>query len=279
MTTTETKPTTAGAAAPKPSALRKWVRSHERLLLGILGVVTVLGFWEMVVQLGWLRSSQMSSPSGIVKKARLEFVTSGRIVEYLWVTLRAYLIGLGLATVVGIPVGFFGGWSKRFSWVLEPWLAALNATPKVAVVPLIILWLGIGQTSKVFIVFLFAVFPYAFNTMIGVRQSEVAFIDVARSFGASESLIIRTIVLPGSVPYILTGARLATGRALIGVVVSELIASNSGLGFLISIAGGTFDTALLMLIVLMIGAFGLTMSLLMTRLERQFDKWRPEPSQ
>ena len=278
MTTTEAKPALTGSAT-KPSTLRKWVSSHERLLLGVLGVVTVLAFWEMVVQLGWLRSSQMSSPSGIVKKARLEFVTSGRIVEYLWVTMRAYLMGLGLATVVGIPVGFFGGWSKRFAWVLEPWLAALNSVPKVAVVPLIILWLGIGQTSKVFIVFLFAVFPYAFNTMVGVRQSEAAFMDVARSFGASESMIIRTIVLPGSVPYILTGARLATGRALIGVVVSELIASNSGLGFLISIAGGTFDTALLMLCVLIVGAFGLIMSLLMTRVERSFDKWRPEPAQ
>jgi NitT/TauT family transport system permease protein len=277
VTTTELKPAEVGSA-PKPSPLRKWVRSHEKLLLGILGVVSVLVLWEMAVRLGWLRSSQMSSPTGIYNKARLEFVTSGRIVEYLWVSGRAYLIGLAVATVVGIPLGFLGGWSKRFAWVLEPWLAALNATPKVAIVPLIILWLGIGQTSKVFIIFLFAVFPYAFNTMVGVRQSEAAFLDVARSFGASEAMIIRTIVLPGSVPYILTGARLAVGRALIGVVVSELIASNSGIGFLISLAAGTFDTALLMLCVLIIGTFGITLALVTTRIERQFDKWRPEPS-
>lgn len=279
MTTTETRPATTFAAAKKPSPLLKWVRSHERLLLGILGVVSVLVAWEVIVRLGWLRQSQMSSPTGIYNKARLEFVTSGRIIEYLWVTLRAYLLGLLAATVVGIPVGFFGGWSKRFALVLEPWLAALNATPKVAIVPLIILWLGIGQTSKVFIIFLFAVFPYVFNTMVGVRQSEAAFIDVARSFGASETTIIRTIVLPGSVPYILTGARLAVGRALIGVVVAELIASNSGLGFLISIAAGTFDTALLMLCVLIVGAFGLIMARVAKRVERVFDKWRPEPSQ
>jgi NitT/TauT family transport system permease protein len=279
MTTTEAPRTPVVSTAERPSTMLKWVRSHEKLLLGILGVVSVLAFWELAVQMGWMRSSQMSSPSGIYKKARLEFVTSGRIIEYLWVTMRAYLIGLGVATVVGIPIGFFGGWSKRFAWVLEPWLAALNATPKVAVVPLIILWLGIGQTSKVFIIFLFAVFPYAFNTMVGVRQSEAAYLDVARSFGASEWMIIRTIVLPGSVPFILTGARLAVGRALIGVVVAELIASNSGLGFLISIAAGTFDTALLMLCVLIIGTFGLIMALLATRVERIFDKWRPEPSQ
>ena len=278
MTTTEAKPTTPVPAAPKPSPLVKWMRNHERLLFGILGIVAVLATWEIVVRLGWLRESQMSSPTGIYKKARLEFVTSGRIIEYLWVTLRAYLIGLALATVVGIPIGFFGGWSKRFAQVLEPWLAALNATPKVAVVPLIILWLGIGQTSKVFIIFLFAVFPYAFNTMIGVRQSEATYLDVARSFGASEAMVIRTIVLPGSVPYILTGARLAVGRALIGVVVAELIASNSGLGFLISIAAGTFDTALLMLCVLIVGAFGLIMARVSKRVERMFDKWRPEPT-
>jgi NitT/TauT family transport system permease protein len=251
---------------------------RERLLLGALGIVAVLGFWEMAVRLGWIRESMMSSPTGIYEKAKLEFVTNGRIIEYLWITLRAYLIGLAVATVVGIPLGFFGGWSKRFAWVLEPWLAALNATPTVAIVPLIILWLGIGQTSKVFIIFLFAVFPYAFNTMIGVRQSEAAFLDVARSFGASEFMVIRTIVLPGAVPYILTGARLAVGRALIGVVVSELIASNSGLGFLISIASGTFDTPLLMLCVLIVGTFGLIMARVARRIESLFDKWRPEPA-
>ena len=269
--------TGTGAAEPRTSRSRlvDFVKQNERLLLGALGIVTVLAAWEVVVQLGIMRRSTMSSPSGIYSKIISEFFENGRIYGYLWVTLRAYLIGLGIATVVGIPLGFIGGWSRRAAHLLEPWLAGLNATPTVAIVPLIILWLGIGQTSKVFIVFLFAVFPYAFNTMIGVRQSEAVFIDVARSFNAPKAHIIRTIVLPGAVPYILTGARLAVGRALIGVVVAELIASNSGLGFLISIASGTFDTPLLMLSVLIVGMFGLIMAELMKRVERQFDKWRP----
>jgi len=266
------------SANADPSRLLMWMRKRERLLLGVLGVVTVLSVWEVIVATGLVRSSMMSSPSGIYSKAITEFFETGRIISSLWITLRAYLIGLGIATVVGIPIGFLGGWSKRASYLLEPWLAGLNATPTVAIVPLIILWLGIGQTSKVFIVFLFAVFPYAFNTMIGVRQSEAAFMDVARSFDGSQATIIRTIILPGAVPFILTGARLAVGRALIGVVVAELVASNSGLGFLISIAAGTFDTPLLMLSVLIVGTFGLVMALLMKRIERQFDKWRPEPA-
>jgi NitT/TauT family transport system permease protein len=218
----------------------------------------------------------MSSPTIIAERIVME-LQGERLLPSLWVTLRAYLLGLAIATVVGIPLGFIGGWYKRASYILEPWLAALNATPTVAIVPLIIIWLGIGQVSKVFIVFLFAVFPYAFNTMIGVRQSEAEFLDVARSYGASQSKIVSSIVIPGAVPYIMTAARLAVGRALIGVVVAELVASNTGLGFLISISAGTFDTSLLMVAVLFVGTFGLIMTEVMKTIERQFDKWRPDP--
>ncbi len=259
---------------PKTNPWVRWVRRRERLLLGILGVVTVLGAWELIVQLGWVRASMMSSPTIIWERLIAE-LGGDRLLPSLLVTFRAYLIGLLIATVVGIPLGFLGGWSKRASYVLEPWLAALNATPTVAIVPLIIIWLGIGQTSKVFIVFLFAVFPYAFNTMVGVRQTESEYMGMAQSFGASQSKTITSIVLPGLVPYLMTAARLAVGRALIGVVVAELVASNTGLGFLISIAAGTFDTPLLMMSVLFVGAFGLLMTELMKSIEQRFDRWRP----
>lgn len=260
---------------PTAGSFGRFVRRKERFLLGLLGVVSVLAVWEMLVATGVFRTSMMSSPTLIAERVVAE-LEGDTLFPALWVTLRAYLVGLGIATVVGIPLGFIGGWSRRASYILEPWLAGLNATPTVAIVPLILLWLGIGDASKIFIVFLFAIFPYAFNTMIGVRQSEAVYLDVARSFGASNAKTIRTIVLPGAVPFVMTGARLAVGRALIGVVVSELVASNTGLGFLISIASGTFDTALLMLCVIIVGMFGLIMAEVMKRLERQFDKWRPE---
>lgn len=259
---------------PILTRLLRTVVKRQRLLLGILGVVAVLGLWELAVRAEWIRTSMMSSPTLIWERIVREF-GSERLTDSLFVTFRAYLIGLALATVIGIPLGFIGGWSKRASYVLEPWLAGLNAVPTVAVVPLIIIWLGIGQVSKVFIVFLFAIFPYAFNTMVGVRQAEAEFLGVAKSFGASQSKVIKSIVLPGLVPYLMTAARLAVGRALIGVVVAELVASNTGLGFLISIAAGTFDTSLLMLSVLFVGAFGVLMTELMKSLERRFDRWRP----
>lgn len=233
-----------------------------------------MAFWELAVVAGWIKTSMMSSPTIVWERVLSEF-GGDRLIPSLLVTFRAYLIGLALATVIGIPLGFLGGWSKRASYVLEPWLAGLNAVPTVAVVPLIIIWLGIGQTSKVFIVFLFALFPYAFNTMVGVRQAEAEFMGVAKSFGASQSKVITSIVLPGLVPYLMTAARLAVGRALIGVVVAELVASNTGLGFLISIAAGTFDTPLLIMAVLFVGAFGVLMTELMKTIERRFDRWRP----
>ncbi|HVR31155.1 MAG TPA: ABC transporter permease [Acidimicrobiia bacterium] len=275
MSASATQAPTAVGSDPLGTRTLRWLRKRERILLGVLGVIAVLGFWEFAVVSGWIRTSTMSSPTIIVDRIVFE-LDGDRLIPSLWVTLRAYLIGLALATVVGIPLGFLGGWSKRASYVLEPWLAGLNATPTVALVPLILIWLGIGQTSKVFIVFLFAIFPYAFNTMIGVRQSEAEFLGMARSFGASQPKVITSIVLPGAVPYMMTAARLAVGRALIGVVVAELVASNTGLGFLISIASGTFDTPLLMVSVLFVGVFGLIMTEVMKAIERQFDKWRPE---
>ena len=277
MSVSATQAPTAVGSDPLGARTLRWLRKRERILLGVLGIISVLGFWEFAVVSEWIRTSTMSSPTIIFDRIVVE-MGGDRLIPSLWVTLRAYLIGLALATVVGIPLGFLGGWSKRASYVLEPWLAGLNATPTVALVPLILIWLGIGQTSKVFIVFLFALFPYAFNTMIGVRQSEAEFLGMARSFGASQPKVITSIVLPGAVPYMMTAARLAVGRALIGVVVAELVASNTGLGFLISIASGTFDTPLLMVSVLFVGVFGLIMTEVMKAIERQFDKWRPEPT-
>lgn len=274
MSVKSAQASTRAPAETISSRIIRRIRKSERILLGILGVIGILAFWELAVAAGWVKVSMMSSPTRIWDRIGAE-LAGDRLLPSLLVTFRAYLIGLGIATVVGIPLGFLGGWSRRASYVLEPWLAGLNATPTVAIVPLIIIWLGIGQTSKVFIVFLFAIFPYAFNTMVGVRQAEAEFMGVAKSFGASQSKIITSIVLPGLVPYLMTAARLAVGRALIGVVVAELVASSSGLGFLISIAAGTFDTPLLMVSVLFIGVFGLFMTEVMKSIEGRFDRWRP----
>ena len=126
------------------------------------------------------------------------------------------------------------GWYLRFQYALDPFVNFLYATPRIVLIPLFIIWFGIDWQSKVAVIFLGALFPMIINTMAGVRNTDAALLRVARSFGASETLVFRRVVLPGAVPFILTGLRLGVGHALTGVVVAELVAARHGIGKLIS---------------------------------------------
>jgi NitT/TauT family transport system permease protein len=128
------------------------------------------------------------------------------------------------------------------AYIFDPFVNAMNATPRVALLPLVIIWLGIGILSKVGIIFLGAVFPLIINTRDGVKTTPGKLLIAARSFGASEWQLFKSVVLPSTIPFILTGLRLAVGRALIGVLVGELYAATAGIGFMITVAGATFQT-------------------------------------
>ncbi len=260
------------AGAP---AWQRWYLQNERLVLGLLGLVSVLTVWEGSVQLGLLKRTFVSSPSAILQAAVLE-VRVGRIWGDIGVSLLEYTLGFLLATVLGIAFGLVAGWFRRASYVIDPWLSALYATPHVALAPLIIVLLGIDLSAKVFVVFLTALFSIAVNTLVGVRSTDARMLAVAQSFEASPFRIFRTVVLPSTVPFILTGMRLASGHALVGVVVAELIAANQGIGFVISISGATLNTARLMVGVLLLGFFGVFVGEVMRRIERRFDVWRPQ---
>src|SRR5205823_14875963 len=139
----------------------------------------------------------------------------------------------------------------------------------------VIIWLGIGVLSKVGIIFLGAVFPLLINTRDGVKTTPANLLTAARSFGASEWQIFKSVVVPSTVPFILTGLRLAIGRALIGVMVGELYAATAGIGFMITVAGATFQTDKVFVGVLIFALSGMIATDLLTKVERRFDKWRP----
>jgi NitT/TauT family transport system permease protein len=255
---------------------RRWYLRNERLVYGLAGFVSVLVVWELAVNVGWLKAAFISSPTRIVNAARFE-VIQGRIWGDIGVSLLEFALGFLAAAVLGIVIGMIGGWSKRANYILDPWLAALYATPDVALVPLIILVLGIGIQAKVFVVFLTSIFSVAVNTLVGVQSTDPRMLDVARSFRASRPMVFRSVVLPSTLPFILTGLRLASGRALVGVVLAELIAANQGIGFMINVAGATLNTARLMVGVLLLGLFGVVLGEVMRRIEQRYEVWRPSP--
>jgi NitT/TauT family transport system permease protein len=201
---------------------------------------------------------------------------SGEIYNDMWVSGIELFWGYLLSAAVAIPFGIAIGWYKRLAHVFDPFVNAMNATPRVALLPLVIIWLGIGVLSKIGIIFLGAVFPILINTRDGVKTTPVNLLTAAKSFGASEWMLFKTVVLPSTIPFILTGLRLGLGRAIVGVMVGELYAATAGIGFMITVAGATFQTDKVFVGVLIFALTGMIGTEMITRVERRFDKWRPK---
>jgi ABC-type nitrate/sulfonate/bicarbonate transport system permease component len=258
------------------SRIYKIYLANEKKILGSIAVAIFLIIWELVGNVfQWINPMFMSAPS-LIFKAGYEIFRSGEIYHDLYVSGVEFLGGYFLAAAVGIPFGIMTGWYKRMSYIFDPFVNALNATPRVALLPLVIIWLGIGILSKVGIIFLGAVFSILINTRDGVKTTPVNLLNAARSFGASEWMVFKTVVLPSTIPFILTGLRLAVGRALVGVLVGELYAATAGIGFMITVAGATFQTDKVFVGVGIFALSGMIGMELLTKVERRFDKWRPQ---
>jgi NitT/TauT family transport system permease protein len=257
------------------SPLQRWFRRHERAALGFAGVVGFIGFWELGSRAGVIDAFFFSRPSAIVAAGIAEvqlprFWTDVRVSA--WEFASGYLAAVALA----IPIGLAFGWYRRLSYMADPWLNLLNSLPRVALLPLISLWLGIGIESKIAVVFLGAFFSVVIPTVQGVRTVDRRFLDVARSFGASQRRLFTSVVMPGTVPFIVTGLRLGVGRGLIGVVVAELFGSRAGLGRLISQAADSFNMPELFAGVVILAAAGIAMTAGFTWLERRLVPWTRE---
>jgi ABC-type nitrate/sulfonate/bicarbonate transport system permease component len=266
------------------SKLYKFYLNQEKKILGTLAVILFLtlwefmgGVWSVYNPIPFLRVNPMfmSAPS-LIWKAAVQLFESGEIWNDLRVSGIEFFWGYLLAVVFAIPFGIMTGWYKRMSAIFDPFINAMNATPRVALLPLVIIWLGIGILSKVGIIFLGAVFPMLINTRDGVKTTPQNLLNAARSFGASESMVFKTVVLPSTVPFILTGLRLGVGRAIVGVMVGELYAATAGIGFMITVAGATFQTDKVFVGVLVFALSGMISMELLTRVEKRFDKWRPK---
>ena len=254
--------------------LRRTYVAHEDAILGSLGVLAFLAAWE------WAGTNMengklfFSAPSMVVA-AFFKLAPQAAFWNDVWVSFQEFALGYIASVLVGVPLGIAMGWYRRVNSLFDPLVSAFYATPRVALVPLLLIWFGIGIMSKVALVFLGAVFPILISTIAGIRSLDDALIRVARSFGASDRRVFMTVALPGSVPFILAGLKLAVGRALIGVVVAELVAAQAGIGYMMARAGATFQTDRVMVGVLVIAFAGIVSIELLRRIEVRFQAWRP----
>jgi NitT/TauT family transport system permease protein len=258
------------------SAAYKFYLNQERKILGLSSTILFLLIWEAMGNWFQVINPMFMSAPSLILKAGWQMFASGEIWNDLYVSGIEFFWGYTLSVICAIPFGIAIGWYKRFAYICDPFVNAMNATPRVALLPLVIIWLGIGILSKVGIIFLGAVFPLLINTRDGVKTTPANLLTAARSFGASEWQIFKCVVLPSTVPFILTGLRLAIGRALIGVMVGELYAATAGIGFMITVAGATFQTDKVFVGVLIFAITGMVLTDVVDRYETRFDKWRPK---
>ncbi len=266
----------ARSRSPHPEG-RRWglPMLNDRVKYGLLGFIIVLPLWEFVVQAGLVKKVTLSAPSIILGTAFNDLIVTRELWPHLLQSSQQFILGLGLALITGVPLGLALGMFRRLNYFIDPWLSAIYATPTIALVPLIVLVLGLGLESKIFIVWLEAIFVIVVSTMAGVRAAEARYLDLAKSFRAPRWLTFRSVIVPSSFPYILTALRLGTTRALVGVVVAEFFAANKGIGFFINFSGTTLRTDRVYLGVIILGLLGVAMGEGVRRIEKRFESWRP----
>jgi NitT/TauT family transport system permease protein len=256
--------------AGKVAAERRRRRQLQTLAIRITSLAIVLTIWEVFG--GLIDPILFTTPSAI-GVAGVKMIGSGELWRYLAPSLVVLAIGLSLAAFSGVVIGLL---LARF-WVLDValgvYITFLYSTPTVALVPLIVLWAGYETTAKVVILFLFAFFPMVINTYQGVKSVDPKLLEVGRAFRCSERQLWANIVLPASLPFIVTGLRLAVGRGLIGMVLADLYTAISGIGYLIVRTAGTYQIDRMFVPIVTLGLLGVTLTALLRVLERAVAPW------
>jgi ABC-type nitrate/sulfonate/bicarbonate transport system permease component len=248
-------------------------RPVPRWMITTASIVTVLALWEIF---GRDVNPVFGSYPSAIARAFWDLVQTGQLWSALYDSLRPFLLGYALAIVFGVPLGLLIGGFRTAEAALGIYVTAGYAMPLVALVPLLILWLGLGFAVKVSVVFLMSIFPICINTWLGVTAVPKTLIEVGKSFVAPNIVILRRIILPATLPYIMAGIRLAVGRAVVAMVIAEFFTTISGLGAVIINSANNFDTATMFvpIIILMVMAIGLNG--LIGFVERKVAPWQDE---
>lgn len=237
-----------------------------------LAVLLLVG-WELASRQEWISPLFFPPPSAILS-ALVGMIRDGRLSSDLAVTLGRMVLGLGWGGGVGLVLGLVLGTSARLRALLDPFIAGIHPIPKLSLLPLVMLIFGVGLFSKVLLVAISTFFPMVLNTMAGVRQIDSSYFEVAEIFGASRRRVFQRVVLPGALPLILVGARLAVTRSLGASIAIELITAEDGLGSMLFFAWETFRTENLYATLVVIAALGIGSRLVIGWASRILVPWR-----
>ena len=274
MTATAAQPPTANRPARGTRLRRRPISPARKWALRIASVAAILIAWQLYG--GSINPILLSDPSSVAV-AFVDMVKDGSLGHALASSLAVLGLGFVFGSVAGVLIGLAAGRSDMVSALIDLPVSALYAVPAVALVPVIVLWFGFAVTAKTVVVFLFVIFPVLINTTRGVREVDPELLEVARSFCSSERRMWFDLILPSALPFIVTGLRLAIGRALIGVIIAEYYTSLSGLGDLITTNASNFQTARMFVPIVVIALLGVVFTALLELAERRLVPWRRPP--
>src|SRR5262244_310027 len=256
-------------AAPRVS----FPARYRKALLGSLSVVLFFAAWQAVFLVVPFDPLFISKPS-LIASGLVDLITSGDLLRDLAVSAVPFLYGFSAAFVIGVPLGIVMGWRVRVGYALDPLMTVFYASPLVALAPLVVIFFGVGVAGKALIIFFLAVFPFIFNAYAGTRAVDRLLINVVRSLGGTEKDLYLKVILPSVLPYIVAGARIAVGRALIGVLVGEFFAASEGIGYAIARFGDLFALDRMFGCILVIMAIAVAMTEGIRWAERAAFPWR-----
>jgi len=263
----------ARALIERESGWRAFYDQNRPRIRAVLSILAGFALWEIVAE-KIITNRLIVVPFSAVMKALWKLAITGELWHHFYVSAAEFVLGFFLAAAVGIFLGFLMGTNTWFRESLEPLVSALYATPLVALIPFYILLFGIYMASRVALVFTVSVFPILISTSAGLLSVDRNLLEVASSFSATRKQVFFKIQIPAALPFIVSGLRLGVGRALTGVVVGELFFATAGFGYMISIAGQTFDTPMLFVGVLIFALAGVLAIGLLQKLEKRMAPWR-----
>ena len=234
-------------------------------------VVVVIALWEIFGR--QINPLFLSYPSAI-GRAFLQIVVTGEFQRSALGSLHVFAVGLSAALVLGIAIGLLMGRYRLAEYLLDPYVYAFDATPRVALIPLLLLWFGLGNSSKIAVVFLSGLFPVLMNTFSGVRTVSAQLVEVGRAYGAGDGKLFTKVILPAALPFIMAGIRLAVGRALIGIITAEMFTAVTGMGALLVRYSSALATDKFFVPVILLALLGVILSNIIEKLQKRLAPWK-----
>jgi NitT/TauT family transport system permease protein len=259
--------------ATQPVPRRAFVERNRKVLLGGLAIVLFFAAWQAIFLVVPFNSLFISKPS-LIFAGLADLITSGDIFHDLYVSSLPFVYGFSAAVILGVSVGILMGWRVRVGYALDPLMTMFYASPLVALAPLVVVFFGVGISGKAIIIFLLSVFPFIFNAAAGVRAVDRLLINVVRSLGGNERDLYFKVIVPSVLPYIIAGARIAIGRALVGVLVGEFFAASEGIGYAIASFGDLFALDKMFACILVVMVIAVMMTEGIRWAERTAFPWR-----